>query len=107
MAGNLIEVTDQNFETEVLKADLPTLVDFWAPWCGPCLALTPTIEEIANAKMGQAKICKLNVDENPETAAKYGIRGIPTMIMFNKGNVVSQVTGAIPKQQIEHLIQNI
>ena len=83
------------------------MVDFWAPWCGPCLALTPTIEEIANEKTGQAKICKLNVDENPETAAKYGIRGIPTMIVFNNGNVVSQVTGAVPKQQIEHLIQNI
>jgi len=107
MAGNLVDVTDQNFETEVLKSGTPTLVDFWAPWCGPCLALAPTLETIANEQLGNVKICKLNVDDNPETAAKYGIRGIPTMIMFNNGNIVSQITGAVPKQQIEHLIKNI
>jgi thioredoxin 1 len=107
MAGNVIDVNDQNFETEVIQSETPTLVDFWAPWCGPCLALASTIEAIAEEQKDTVKICKLNVDDNPETAAKYGIRGIPTMILFNKGDKVSQVTGAIPKQQIEHLIKNI
>jgi len=105
MAGNLIEVTDANFESEVIQSDKPTLVDFWAPWCGPCLSIAPTIEQIANEQVGTAKICKLNVDDNPETAAKYGIRGIPTIIIFKNGNIVNQVSGAIPKQQIEKLLQ--
>ncbi len=105
MAGNLIEVTDANFESEVIKSDKPTLVDFWAPWCGPCLSIAPTIEEIANEQVGTAKICKLNVDDNPETAAKYGIRGIPTIIVFKNGNIVNQVSGAVPKQQIVSLLQ--
>ena len=105
MAGNLIEVTDATFESEVIQSDKPTLVDFWAPWCGPCLSIAPTIEEIANEQVGTAKICKLNVDDNPETAAKYGIRGIPTLIIFRDGNIVNQVSGAIPKQQIESLLQ--
>lgn len=105
MAGNIIELNDGNFDTEVLQSNLPTLVDFWAPWCGPCLALTPVIEMIANERHDTLKVCKLNVDDNPSIAAKYGIRGIPTMILFKNGHASGQITGAVPKQQIEAMIE--
>ena len=104
MSQHVVEATDANFQSEVLGEQLPTLVDFWAPWCGPCLGLTPTIEAIATEKEGSVKVCKLNVDDNPETAAKYGIRGIPTMILFKNGEPVAQLTGAVPKQNIEEMI---
>lgn len=107
MAGNLKEVSDATFEAEVLNSATPALVDFWAPWCGPCMALAPTLEAIANEQAGKVKVCKLNVDESPETAAKYGIRGIPTIILFNNGTVANQVTGAVPKQVIEELFQSV
>lgn len=104
MAGNLIEVTDATFESEVIQSDTPTLVDFWAPWCGPCQAIAPAIEAIAREQAGRVKVCKVNVDDNPHTAARYGIRGIPTLIYFKDGEVAKQLTGAVAKQNIEAMI---
>ena len=101
MAG---QVTDSNFETEVLKCDLPVLVDFWAPWCGPCRALGPVIEELADEYTGQVKVLKMNVDENPASPGKYGIRAIPTLILFKDGEVLDQVTGAVSKSSIKEMI---
>jgi thioredoxin 1 len=101
-----IQVTDSAFETEVLKCDLPVLVDFWAPWCGPCRALGPVIDELANEYTGQIKIAKMNVDENPNTPGKYGIRAIPTLILFKNGEVLDQVTGAVSKSSIKEMISS-
>ena len=97
-------VTDNNFETEVLKSELPVLVDFWAPWCGPCRAIAPVVEELAQEYDGKVKIVKMNVDENPSTPSKYGIRAIPTLILFKNGEVVSQVTGAVAKNNLKKMI---
>ena len=97
-------ITDASFESDVLKSNVPVLVDFWAEWCGPCQALGPKLEEVAQALGPKATIVKLNVDENPETAAKYGVRGIPTMIMFKNGQDVDQVVGNVPKETISALI---
>ena len=106
MAGdNVIHVTDGNFDQEVLKSDLPTLVDFWAPWCGPCKAIGPVIDELADSYSGKVKITKMNVDENPETPGKFGIRAIPTLIFFKNGEVADQVTGAVGKTQLVAMIE--
>jgi thioredoxin 1 len=94
---NLHIISDDNFDEEVLQADLPVLVDFWADWCPPCKILGPIIEEIANETAGEYKICKLNVEENPKSAQKYNISGIPTVIIFKNGEVQDSVTGAVPK----------
>jgi thioredoxin 1 len=102
--GNLIEVKDDNFEEEIIKSNLPVLVDFWAPWCGPCRIVGPIVEEIALEYRGKLKVGKLNVDENPITAGKYGIRGIPTLIIFNKGEALDRIVGAVPKSDIESMI---
>jgi len=104
MAENLIEFTDDNFDTEVLKSNLPVLVDFWAEWCQPCKMLAPTIEEIAGEYEDKVKVGKLNVDDNPNTATKYGIRGIPTLLFFKGGKVVQQVTGVKSKAEIKKII---
>ena len=101
MAG---QVTDSNFETEVLKCDLPVLVDFWAPWCGPCRALGPVIEELADEYTGQVKVLKMNVDENPASPGKYGLSALPTLILFKDGEVLDQVTGAVSKSSIKEMI---
>ena len=106
MAGdNVVHVTDSNFDQEVLKSDLPTLVDFWAPWCGPCKAIGPVIDELADTYSGKVKITKMNVDENPETPGKFGIRAIPTLIFFKDGEVADQVTGAVGKTQLVALLE--
>jgi thioredoxin 1 len=95
-----IEVTDSNFETEVLKSDKPVLIDFWAVWCGPCKMIAPTVEEIAREYDGKLKVCKLDVDSNPQTAMKYGIRSIPTLLIIKDGQVAEQMVGALSKRQM-------
>ncbi|RXK85144.1 thioredoxin [Chlorobaculum sp. 24CR] len=100
MSGKYFEATDQNFQAEILDSGKVALVDFWAAWCGPCMMLGPVIEELAGDYEGKAIIAKLNVDDNPNTAAKYGIRSIPTMLIVKDGNVVDQMVGALPKNMI-------
>ena len=94
------DVTDQDFEVEVIKSTLPVLVDFWAPWCGPCRRVSPIIEEIGKEYDGKLKVCTLNVDEAPMTAAKYGIQSIPTLGIFKNGEVADGIVGAVPKNAI-------
>ena len=97
-------VTDADFETEVLNSDIPVLVDFWATWCGPCKMVAPVLEEIAKEKAGKLKIAKVDVDENPEVAAKYGVRGIPTLLLIKNGNVVMTKVGALSKHQLDQAL---
>ena len=100
MAGNLTEVTDNNFDAEVIEADGPVLVDFWAPWCGPCRVVAPVLEEIASEREN-LRIVKLNTDENQQTAARYQVLSIPTMILFKAGQPVKTIIGAYPKKRLE------
>lgn len=104
MAENLIEFTDQNFEKEVIASDLPVLVDFWAEWCGPCKVIGPVVEEISNDYAGRVKVGKLNVDHNSQTAMKYGIRSIPSLLFLKNGKVVNQIVGAVQKSSIVKLL---
>ena len=104
MAENVIEFNDQNFDSDVLKAEKPVLVDFWAIWCGPCKAIAPIIEEIANEYSGKVKVGKMDVDSNNQVAMRYGIRSIPTLLLFNNGEVVDQVIGNVGKDSIESMI---
>lgn len=106
MAGNVLEFTDQNFQAQVLDADEPVLVDFWAPWCGPCRMLTPTIEELATDFAGKARIGKVNTDENPSIASSHGISAIPTVILFKGGEVVDKFVGVNPKQKFAAAINS-
>ena len=101
MAENVIEFNDQNFDSDVLKAETPVLVDFWAAWCGPCKAIAPIVEEIANDFSGKVKVGKMDVDSNNQVAMRYGIRSIPTLLLFNNGEVVDQVIGNVGKDGIE------
>jgi thioredoxin 1 len=102
MAGpEPLPVSDANFEQEILKSDIPALVDFWAAWCGPCRAIAPVVEELAQEYQGKVKVAKMNVDENAKTPAKYGIRAIPTLIIFKGGQIVEQITGAVSRAVIE------
>ena len=101
MAGPVNEVTDNNFQAEVLEAETPVLVDFWAPWCGPCRVVAPVLEEIANERNGALKVVKLNVDDNQQTAAQFEVLSIPTLILFKHGQVAAKVIGAMPKKRLE------
>ena len=104
MAGSITEVTDNNFQAEVLENDKPVLVDFWAPWCGPCRVIAPSLEEIAEEK-DDLRIVKLNVDDNPQTAARYGVMSIPTLLLFKQGQVAHQIIGALPKSRLVQEIE--
>jgi thioredoxin 1 len=106
VAGNLTEVTDNNFAAEVLEAGQPVLVDFWAPWCGPCRIIAPHLEEL-DSERDDLTVVKLNVDENPQTAAKYGIMSIPTLILFKNGQVAKQVIGALPKARLQQELEPV
>ena len=101
MAGSITEVTDNNFQAEVLENDKPVLVDFWAPWCGPCRVIAPSLEEIADEQAEQLRIVKLNVDENQQTAQNFQVLSIPTLILFKGGQPVKKVVGAYPKRKLE------
>ncbi len=105
MADNMIAVNDGNFEAEVLKSELPALVDFWAVWCVPCKMIAPTVEELAGELKGTLKVCKMDVDESRATPAKYGVRGIPTLLLFKGGQVVEQLVGALPKDKIADAVK--
>lgn len=105
MSENIVNVTDASFEEEVVKAEGPVLVDYWAEWCGPCKMIAPVLEEIAKEYGDQLKICKLNIDENSETPPKFGIRGIPTLMLFKGGNVEATKVGALSKSQLAAFIE--
>ncbi len=97
----MIHVSDENFEQEVLKSDKPSIVDFWAPWCGPCRALSPMVEELAATYKGHIKVAKLNIDDSPLTAQKLGVRSIPTLMLFKDGKLLDTLVGLVPKDKLE------
>jgi thioredoxin 1 len=101
------QVTDESFDREVLKAELPVLIDFWAPWCGPCKAIGPVVDELAKEYAGKLKVVKMNVDDNPQTPSKYGVRGIPNLILFKGGEVKDQIIGAVPKSQLVKAVTQV
>lgn len=101
------DVSDQNFDIEVIKSDKPVLVDLWAPWCGPCRMVAPVIEKLDGDYQGKVKFCKVNVDDNPQTAAKYGVMSIPTMLIFKNGQVEDTVVGAVPESALKGKIDKI
>lgn len=105
--ANLGEVTDAQFEAEVLKSPIPVLIDFWAPWCAPCRVIAPVVEELADTYAGRLKVVKMNVDDNPETPARFGVRGIPNLLVFKDGEVKDQLIGAVPKGQLVKAIDTV
>ena len=107
MAAGISEVSDATFEAEVLRSATPVLIDFWAPWCGPCRAIAPVVEELAREYAGKVKIVKMNVDDNPKTPAKYGVRGIPNLIVFKGGQVAEQIVGAVPKARLAKALDSV
>ncbi|MBL1293780.1 MAG: thioredoxin TrxA [Thiotrichales bacterium] len=106
MSGNIVQVSDASFDEEVLNSDTPALVDFWADWCGPCKMIAPILEEIANEYGDKVKIAKFNIDENPTTPPRYGIRGIPTLMLFKGGNVEATKVGALTKSQLSAFLDS-
>ena len=107
MAAGIKEIDDGNFEAEVLQADKPVMVDFWAPWCGPCKAIGPMVEDLASAFGQKIKFAKCNVDNSPATPSKYGIKAIPTLIFFKNGDVVEQIIGMVAKSKLEEAINKV
>jgi thioredoxin 1 len=106
MSETIQHVTDDSFESEVLKSDVPVLVDYWAEWCGPCKAIAPLLEDIAREYSGKIKVAKVNVDENQQTPQKYGIRGIPTLMLFKGGNIEATKVGALSKSQLSAFLDS-
>lgn len=104
MAENVMEFDDQNFDSDVLEAGMPVLVDFWAVWCGPCKAIAPIVEEVANDYSGKVRVGKIDVDSNNQVAMRYGIRSIPTLLLFSGGEVVDQIIGNVAKANIESML---
>ncbi|WP_054029253.1 thioredoxin [Desulfatitalea tepidiphila] len=107
MAKGIMEISDSSFDSEILKSDKPVVVDFWAPWCGPCKAIGPVLEDLAGTYGDQVKFTKCNVDDNPVTPGKFGIKAIPTLIFFKEGKVVDQITGMVAKTKLEDTLKNI
>lgn len=107
MAEGVMEIEDGSFDSEVLQSDKPVMVDFWAPWCGPCKAIGPVVEELAGTFGDKIKFTKCNVDNNPVTPGKYGIKAIPTLILFKEGDVVEQITGMVAKSKLEEAINKV
>lgn len=105
--ANLTDVTDADFDSEVLQSKLPVIVDFWAEWCAPCRAIAPIVKELAGEYEGKVRIVKMNIDENPAAPGRYGIRSIPTLLAFQDGQVVEQVQGARPKSALEEMVQRL
>lgn len=105
--AEVMEVTDSNFEAEIIKSDKPAMVDFWAAWCGPCKMVAPVVKELAEEYGDRIKVAKCNVDQNPVTPSRYSIRSIPTLILFKDGQVVEQIIGAVPKDNIEAALQKV
>jgi thioredoxin 1 len=106
-AMSSVKVNDDDFETSVLKSEGPVLVDFWAEWCGPCKTIAPALEEIAGDLAGRITIAKLNIDENPQTPTKYGVRGIPTLMLFKDGQVAATKVGVLPKSQLAEWVESV
>ena len=107
MSDNIIELTDEEFETKVLQSDKPVMVDFWAPWCGPCKAISPTIDALEGEYGDRMSFVKVNVDDNPVTPSKYGVQAIPTLIFFKNGEVAEQITGMVAKEKLEETIKGV
>ena len=107
MSNEILEIDDGSFDSQVLQSDKPVLVDFWAPWCGPCKAIGPAVEELAETYGDRFRFAKCNVDQNPETPEKYGIRAIPTLIFYNQGQVVDKITGAVGQTVLEDVIKRV
>ena len=105
--AEILDVTDATFEQEILKSETPVIIDFWAEWCAPCRAIAPIVKDLAASYSGKVKVVKMNIDENPATPGKYGVRAIPTVLAFKNGAVVGQITGARPRSAFEELVQRV
>lgn len=107
MADNVVEITTQNFDDVVVKSDIPVLVDFWATWCGPCRAVAPVVEKLATEYEGRIKVSKLNVDDHGEIAERFGVNSIPSLLLFDKGEVADRLIGAVPQKAIEGMFEKV